>query len=61
MSQETLIIELINTVQADVAQIKKRLDVLYITKAEFEPVKKVTYGLVGTVLALVAVALSKAL
>ncbi len=38
----------------DVAEINRKLDKKYVTKDQFEPVKKVVYGLVGAALLSVA-------
>jgi hypothetical protein len=37
-------------IQRDIGDIKKRLDDSYVTVQEFEPVKKIVYGLVTLVL-----------
>ena len=44
----------IHHIQIDLLDIKTKLDNLYITKSEFDPVKKVVYGLVGIILIAVA-------
>lgn len=37
-------------IKRDVADIKTRLDAQYVTVQEFEPVKKIVYGMVGLIL-----------
>lgn len=44
-------------VQADVRDIKHKLDAEYVTKDQFEPVKKVVYGMVSVILLAVVGAL----
>lgn len=44
-------------IQRDISDIKKRLDDNYVTKQEFDPVKRIVYGLVTLVLTAVVVAL----
>jgi hypothetical protein len=44
-------------IQTDIKEIKKRLNENYVTNAEFEPVKKIVYGLVTIVLTSVSIAL----
>jgi hypothetical protein len=40
----------ISDIKDDVREIKQKLEIDYCTKAEFDPVKKVVYGLVGLIL-----------
>jgi len=40
----------IENIKEDVKEIKTKLQNNYVTKAEFEPIKKVVYGMVGTML-----------
>ena len=47
--QSTIDVKL-DYIQRDVADIKKRLDDNYVTTQEFEPVKKIVYGLVALIL-----------
>lgn len=44
-------------IKAEVQNIQRQLEVQYVTRAEFEPVKKVVYGLVALVLTAVIGAL----
>ncbi len=44
----------LTTIKEDVADIKRTLKHEYITQNEFDPVKKVVYGLVGIILVTVA-------
>ena len=44
----------IGYIKTDVVEIKKKLEADYVTRAEFDPIKKVVYGLVGIVLTGVA-------
>lgn len=37
----------ISYIKRDVAEIKTKLDDDYVTRAEFEPIKKVVYGLIS--------------
>jgi len=37
-------------IKADVKEIKEKLEVGYITRVEFEPIKKVVYGVVTLIL-----------
>ena len=47
----------IKNIKDDVSEIKDKLDNQYVTKTEFEPVKKVVYGIVGLILTAVIAAL----
>jgi hypothetical protein len=47
----------IEYIKVDVAEIKTKLEGHYVTKDEFEPVKKIVYGLVSVVLLAVVGAL----
>ena len=54
----------ISSIQDDVKEIKEKLERDYVTRQEFEPIKKVVYGMVAIVLtsvvgALVALILRK--
>jgi hypothetical protein len=40
----------IDYIQRDVADIKAKLEADYVTQDEFEPIKKIVYGMVGVVL-----------
>lgn len=44
----------IHHIQTDIVEIKCSLEEHYLTKIEFEPVRKIVYGLVAIVLTLVA-------
>lgn len=44
------ILEIKNSLGKDITEIKTTLEKNYITKAEFRPVQKVVYGLVGAIL-----------
>jgi len=41
----------VDTVKGHVKDVKKQVSDSYVTKQEFEPVKKIVYGLVGLLLA----------
>ena len=45
-----VLLEKINNVQSDVKDIKVKLESKYVTQDQFEPIKKIVYGLVGLVL-----------
>lgn len=47
----------ISRIKTDITEIKERLDEKYVTKDEFEPVKKLVYGIVGLILTAVIGAL----
>jgi len=47
----------IDYIQRDVAEIKEKLEKDYVTRDEFDPVKKIVYGMVGLVLVAVVSAL----
>jgi hypothetical protein len=47
----------ISHIQTDIKEIKEKLENRYITKDEFDPVKKIVYGLVGVILVAVVGAL----
>jgi len=47
----------IKNIRVNVVEIKAKLDNDYVTKEEFEPVKKLVYGLVGIILLTVVGAL----
>jgi hypothetical protein len=47
----------LNHIQADVKEIKEKMESHFITKEEFDPVKKIVYGLVGIILVAVIGAL----
>ena len=40
----------IEYIKRDVGEIKDRLSIHYVTQQEFEPIKRIVYGLVGLVL-----------
>lgn len=44
----------ISSIRDDVTEIKLQLESKYVTQVEFDPVKKVVYGLVGLILVAVA-------
>jgi hypothetical protein len=56
--------EKINYIQADVTEIKGKLEGEYVNKLEFDPIKRIVYGMVGLILtgvvgALIALVLTK--
>ena len=44
-------------IKDDVREIKNKLEADYVTKSEFDPIKKVVFGLIGTILVAVVGAL----
>lgn len=46
-----LIAQKVDYIQSDVAQIKASLTSNYVTREEFDPIKKIVYGLITLVLA----------
>jgi len=40
----------IDYIQRDVADIKRKLEADYVTREEFEPIKKIVYGMVSVIL-----------
>jgi hypothetical protein len=54
----------LNSIESDVSDIKQKLDAHYVTNDQFEPVKKIVYGMVSLILlavvgALVALVINK--
>ena len=47
----------VRSIENSVDEIKKKLDDNYVTQQEFEPIKKLVYGLVGLILTGVILAL----
>ena len=47
----------IHHIQIDLTEIKHNLETSYLTKIEFDPVRKIVYGLVGIILIVVVGAL----
>ena len=47
----------VRRIKTDVIEIKQRLDSKYVTKEEFDPVKKLVYGIVALILTAVVGAL----
>ena len=47
----------ISYIKRDIIDIKEKLNDDYVTKTEFEPIKKIVYGLVGLILVAVVTAL----
>jgi thiosulfate reductase cytochrome b subunit len=47
----------ISSIQDDVREIKTRIDHNYVTKEEFDPIKKLVYGMVALILTAVVGAL----
>jgi site-specific recombinase len=47
----------IKYIQRDIAEIKAKLDDKYVTKDEFDPVKRLVYGMAGAILLAVVAAL----
>ena len=50
MSENGKIETTLEYIKRDIAEIKKKLDSNYVTKVEFEPVKKIVYGLIAIIL-----------
>lgn len=50
MEQDPLVMALIENIKEDVEYIRDRMDRSYVTKVEFEPVKKLVYGMVSMIL-----------
>jgi len=42
--------ENIEQIKSDISEIKEQLKSCYVTKIEFDPIKKIVYGMVGSVL-----------
>jgi hypothetical protein len=40
----------IKYIQKDVADIKRRMEADYVTREEFDPIKKIVYGIIGLLL-----------
>lgn len=55
--RETALEVKIDWIKKDVQEIKDRLKENYVTRAEFDPIKKIVYGVVGIILTTVIVAL----
>lgn len=49
--------EKVETMKSGIERIESRLERSYVTKEEFDPVKKIVYGLVGLILVAVVTAL----
>lgn len=49
--------EQVSTIRGDVKDIKTKLELDYVTKDQFEPIKRLVYGLVGLILTAVVVAI----
>lgn len=47
----------ISYIKADITEIKRKLDADYVTREEFDPIKKIVYGIVSLVLTSVVIAL----
>jgi hypothetical protein len=47
--QLAVICEKVNNIQENVSDIKKKLDNEYITKVEFDPIKKIVYGIITAI------------
>jgi len=47
----------VSYIRGEVTEIKQKLEDDYVTKAEFDPIKKIVYGVVGIILTGVIVAL----
>lgn len=47
----------VKNIEENVGDIKRKLDDSYVTTQEFEPIKKLVYGLVGLILTAVVLAL----
>ena len=59
MANIDIIATKVDQIQKDVSDIKHTLEIHYITKDEFEPVKKLAYGIAGIILIAVATAIIK--
>jgi len=49
-TQVAVVSQTMMDIKADVFEIKVKLDSKYVTKEEFDPVKKLVYGVVGLIL-----------
>lgn len=56
-TQIAVMIESVGTIKRDVSEIKEKLESHYVTKEEFDPIKKVVYGMVSLILVAVIGAL----
>lgn len=56
-TQIAVMVESVGTIKRDVSEIKEKLESHYVTKEEFDPIKKVVYGMVSLVLVAVIGAL----
>jgi len=56
-TQIAVMVESIGTIKRDVSEIKEKLESHYVTKEEFDPIKKVVYGMVSLILVAVIGAL----
>lgn len=50
MKSETPVSVKLDWIQKDITEIKEKLERDYVTRQEFNPVKNVVYGMVGTML-----------
>lgn len=50
MSEETPLTVKLDYIQRDINEIKQKLDDSYVTQDQFDPIKRVVYGLVSLVL-----------
>lgn len=53
-TQIAVIANNIEYIKTDIIEIKNKLEGEYVTKAEFDPIKRIVYGVVGLILAGVA-------
>jgi hypothetical protein len=63
--QQALLIQKVDNIACDVADIKSSLKGMYVTRAEFEPIRNLVYGAVGLILiafltALIALVITRA-
>lgn len=56
-TQIAVMVESVGTIKRDVSEIKEKLESHYVTKEEFDPIKKVVYGMVSLILVAVIGAL----
>ena len=56
-TQIAVMAESVSTIKQDVTEIKTKLESHYVTKEEFDPIKKIVYGVVSLILVSVVGAL----
>ena len=50
MRELEIITDNIHDIRASIVKIEERMEEKYVSKVEFEPIKNIVYGLVGTIL-----------